>query len=354
MQKVSSVELLRFISSLMVLIWHYQLFYLPYNSFASSEIFYNDRTIQPFYEYLSLLFNYGNFGVDFFFLISGYVFAYVYLLDKKMTSGKEFFLNRFARLYPLHFLTLLFVLLVQLYSQNFLNTFLINANNDFYHFILHLFFISGWGFERGPSFNGPIWSVSVEIIIYFFFFFLFIKLKKNILIKSTIIVFSLVLIRKIINLDFFEKELKFNIYILNCGILFFMGVIIHFLNKKIISRKIFLILGSIFFVLSIAGNFKLFIFLPSILITFLCFENFINKHLRNLFNFLGNLTYGMYLWHFPVQITLIALMKSNNLDFELINTKFFFILYLSLVFSVSTLSYFYFENIFRKKLKFKY
>ena len=67
MQKVSSVELLRFISSLMVLIWHYQLFYLPYNSFASSEIFYNDRTIQPFYEYLSLLFNYGNFGVDFFF-----------------------------------------------------------------------------------------------------------------------------------------------------------------------------------------------------------------------------------------------------------------------------------------------
>jgi len=354
MQKVSSVELLRFISSLMVLLWHYQLFYLPYNSFASSEIFYNDKTIQPFYEYLNLFFNYGNFGVDFFFLISGYVFAYVYLLEKKTTLGKEFFLNRFARLYPLHFLTLLLVLLIQLYSLNSFNTFLINTNNDFYHFILHLFFISGWGFEKGPSFNGPIWSVSIEIIIYFFFFFLFIKWKKNVLLKSTIIVFSLILIRKVVNLDFFEKELKFNIYILNCGILFFMGVIIHFLNKIIISRKIFLFLGSVLIVLSLSGNFKLFIFLPSVLIIFLCSENFINKYLRNLFNFLGNLTYGMYLWHFPVQITLITLMKSNNLNFELINTNFFFILYLSLVFTISILSYFYFEKILRKKLKFQY
>ena len=75
-----------------------------------------------------------------FFLISGYVFAYVYLLEKKTTLGKEFFLNRFARLYPLHFLTLLLVLLIQLYSLNSFNTFLINTNNDFYHFILHLFF----------------------------------------------------------------------------------------------------------------------------------------------------------------------------------------------------------------------
>ena len=39
-------------------------------------------------------------------------------------------------------------------------------------FILNFFLVSGWGFEKGPSFNGPVWSVSVEIIIYFFFFYL--------------------------------------------------------------------------------------------------------------------------------------------------------------------------------------
>lgn len=36
--------------------------------------------------------------------------------------------------------------------------------------MLQLFFASNWGFERGPSFNGPIWSVSVEVLLYALFF----------------------------------------------------------------------------------------------------------------------------------------------------------------------------------------
>jgi peptidoglycan/LPS O-acetylase OafA/YrhL len=95
MNKVSSIELLRFISALMVLVWHYQQFYLPYNFFSEVELFYNDKSNQPFYEYLSLLYLHGNKGVEFFFIISGYVFAYVYLIEKKITLGKEFFLFYF-------------------------------------------------------------------------------------------------------------------------------------------------------------------------------------------------------------------------------------------------------------------
>ena len=84
MQKISSIEFLRFFSSLMILVWHYQQFYLPYNFFSETEIFFNDKTIQPFFKYIKLLYTHGNYGVDFFFIISGYVFAHVYLIKKKI------------------------------------------------------------------------------------------------------------------------------------------------------------------------------------------------------------------------------------------------------------------------------
>ena len=43
-------------------------------------------------------------------------------------------------------------------------------NNDPYHFVLQAAMASSWGFERGFSFNGPGWSVSVEVLCYALFF----------------------------------------------------------------------------------------------------------------------------------------------------------------------------------------
>ena len=86
MKKIASVELLRFISAMMVIIWHYQQFYLPYNFFSETEIIFTNRNEQPFYNYLSLFYNYGNRGVDLFFIISGYVFSHVYLLKNKVIN----------------------------------------------------------------------------------------------------------------------------------------------------------------------------------------------------------------------------------------------------------------------------
>ena len=117
MNKVASIELLRFISAFMVLVWHYQQFYLPYNPFSNLEIILSSRSIQPFYKLLNIFYNFGNKGVDFFFIISGFVFAHVYLSKYNKASFKTFFVNRLARLYPLHLLTLLVVLLLQTYSN---------------------------------------------------------------------------------------------------------------------------------------------------------------------------------------------------------------------------------------------
>ena len=95
-------------------------------------------------------------------------------------SGKEFFLLRFSRLYPLHFITLIIVCLLQLYSIKKTGSYIVYSNNDLKHFLLNLFFISGWGGYEGPSYNAPIWSVSLELFAYIcFFYFQNIFIKKN-------------------------------------------------------------------------------------------------------------------------------------------------------------------------------
>ena len=131
-------------------------------------------------------------------------------------------------------------------------------------------------------------------------------------------------------------------------------MLVFFLNKKINDRKIFTTLGLALLTLSLVGNFKILIFLPSILIIFLNFEIFFKNKLGLIFNFLGNLTYGLYLWHLPVQLILIILIKNNEINFTIIESNFFFIFYLMSVFTLSIISYYFFEKKLRDRIRNKY
>src|SRR5262252_1542846 len=56
------------------------------------------------------LYTHGFVLVDLFFVLSGIIFTYRYLapVAEGKVTGRQFFLLRFSRLYPLHLLTLLF------------------------------------------------------------------------------------------------------------------------------------------------------------------------------------------------------------------------------------------------------
>ncbi|MEM0943898.1 MAG: acyltransferase family protein, partial [Pseudomonadota bacterium] len=96
-------------------------------------------------------------------------FAHAYL--NRPTSPWRFAVARVARLYPLHLLTLLLVAGLQAASLAFAGQWQIYGNNDLHHFVLQLFFASNSvSVSHGLSFNGPIWSVSLEILVYAAFF----------------------------------------------------------------------------------------------------------------------------------------------------------------------------------------
>ncbi|NNE87302.1 MAG: acyltransferase [Silicimonas sp.] len=119
---------------------------------------------------LSWLYNAGWTMVDLFFVVSGYVFAHVYLAENALktgVTGKSFFVARFARLYPLHILTMFLVIppiALGVVTQG------LHDNLDLYHFVLNLLMLQGSGLNDRYSFNVVSWSVSVEVLCYVLFF----------------------------------------------------------------------------------------------------------------------------------------------------------------------------------------
>ena len=232
------IDFLRWVAATGIVFIHYQtlIFKTWQNNF--------DKSIQPLYEIFSFYYELGGYGVWFFWIISGFVFTNLYI--NLNSSKKEFFIARFARLYPLHLLTLLIVLILQTYSFFSFQEYQIYFINDFYHFILNIFFVTKWGLEKGASFNYPIWSVSVELLILIFFIYTLNFLKKLQIIFPII----MIIISKI-----FLLTVPFTAYdIYTCFFYFFSGSFLYFVKinfDKFKNKNFFIYLGLLIISISL-------------------------------------------------------------------------------------------------------
>jgi peptidoglycan/LPS O-acetylase OafA/YrhL len=165
--KLLGLEALRFVAAFAVLIWHYQHF--SYIADQPADLI-MDRL--PLYGLLSPFYEAGKYGVWVFWCVSGFIFFWKYrdaIFDQSM-PGWTFFVFRLSRLYPLHFVTLIIVAILQSAYFRLQGWSFVYQDNDLQHFLLQIFMASDWGFQRGDSFNGPIWSISVEVLVYLIFF----------------------------------------------------------------------------------------------------------------------------------------------------------------------------------------
>lgn len=166
--KLLGLEVLRFLSAVAVLVWHYQHFWFvgaePSTDFVRSD--------QPLYAFFRLFYEWGVYGVQVFWFISGYIFFWKYLgqIRDRQVSAWRFFVLRASRLYPLHLLTFALVAALQFAYHASTGRFHVYQANDAYHAVLQLFMASNWGLQAGDSYNGPIWSVSLEVVAYVAFF----------------------------------------------------------------------------------------------------------------------------------------------------------------------------------------
>ena len=162
------LDIARGIAAFSIVIFHYKIFYV---SEVSKEIYLKKSA--PLYNFLYFIYEYGWMAVQFFFILSGFIFYTLYMekIQNKKISKFEFFKLRFSRLYPLHFFTLIICLLIYLYSIYYNYPTVIVA--DLKHFILNIFLVQNWGIEDFTSFNRPSWSISIEALLYIIFFLVF-------------------------------------------------------------------------------------------------------------------------------------------------------------------------------------
>lgn len=166
--ELKSIHILRFLLSLSVIIHHYRAFPDVFKCNKGEKCF-------PSYKYLHIIAAFGQkYAVATFWFISGVIFSKLYEepIRERFTSFKQYMVNRFSRLYPLHFVTLLITACLQYFIYKAHKRFFIYSNNTPKAFMENLVFTHSWKNPRQYSFNAPSWSLGVEIKIYILFFFL--------------------------------------------------------------------------------------------------------------------------------------------------------------------------------------
>ncbi len=165
------LELMRFVCALSVLLWHYQHFYVV--GPVTAELV-HDHAVQPLAGWLAPFYGQGWLGVQAFWALSGFIFFWKYgqpVAEGRVATGRFAWL-RFSRLYPLHLVTLLAMLPLIAWYRAQTGQDYVYTHNDAEHFVLQLFLASDWAGRSEWSFNGPIWSISIEVLAYGVFFVL--------------------------------------------------------------------------------------------------------------------------------------------------------------------------------------
>ena len=143
---------LRGIAALVVFIAHAAFF----RHFSGGDFF------RKFYQ----IFFWHNEAVDLFFELSGFILCYVYL-DRNF-KWRDYFVARFARIYPVYLVALGLTLVL------FFHTMAVGGGwNGFTvpSIVANIFLVQDWPLiPLQPSLNTPTWSISAEIFLYIFIF----------------------------------------------------------------------------------------------------------------------------------------------------------------------------------------
>lgn len=372
--RLHSLDALRGLAALAVVLWHWQHFQLLGTSKSTWSWSVGtpplDHSHQPFFSVLRLFYDHGHMAVDLFFLISGFIFFWLYadeVADRSL-SVLNFWMLRITRLYPLHLATLTIVAGLQLLFFARTGDYFVYSVNDLHHFMLSLMFFQTPG--GGAAFNGPTWSITVELAMYG----LFCIAAQAGLLRYAIGPFLIFLLGLLLYSG--HQKLATGI----CG--FFGGGLIYhaFLRAQLSDhrRKICIAITAAGMVgwlvvflsnytqimppasdptrvlmpinetlLSLAVSYILF---PLTILALAMHENTTVFKFRYL-SWLGNISYSSYLLHFPLQIIFALAIVGGFVPLGARDSDTFFLTYVAILIAISLLSFRSFEAPIQQMLR---
>lgn len=334
--KLLGLELLRFASAIAVLMFHYrhfaQLAGMPPVA----------RSAVPFYSLLWPLYEYGQFGVQLFWGISGYIFFWKYgaAIHSTAISAARFAWLRFSRLYPLHLATLVTVVGLQAIHRHLTGTDFVYPSQEPGQFVRHLFLASDWGAQEPFSFNGPIWSVSAEVAVYAAFFLALRRFAPSLALCLAAVIAGLGL-----------QWSGFDSVPVACATYFFAGGIAAVLPPADFKARLGAggVLATLLVGTAGAGTLGDRGILPTILLVALPLMMIvltgqwpIADRWHKPIEAAGNLTYSTYLLHFPLQLALAIGVAGSGFLPDLTSGTFL-LCYLGITLAAGAISYRRFE-----------
>jgi len=319
--------------------------------------------ISIFLYHLQLNFFKGGFvGVDIFFVISGFLITRI-LLEKKITLF-NFYISRLKRITPTLLFTVIivFVFITIIFLPEHINHFYSSVKYTLLFCSNIFFWLKSANYFDINSYFQPLlhtWSLSLEMQFYlimpFFIFFLKKLSNKNFIFFSLLIIISSL----ILSILFIGREQSF--YFLPFRLCeFFVGTLAYYFKKQNLRFKyndqfFFFNLIILFYLILNINNLN-FPGIKGVLIS--SFVGFlilldVPKNLSliiksRIFQFVGLISYSLFLIHWPV-IVIYKYLIISDFRFQ----DYFYISIITL--SLSTLSYFLIEKNFQKlnNLQFK-
>jgi peptidoglycan/LPS O-acetylase OafA/YrhL len=368
---------LRFIAALLVIFAHAPTFVTK----TSNPNIYDFRPYS--------FFNNGALAVDFFFVLSGFLITSLLLKEHENTgtiSVKRFYIRRMLRIWPLYYLVVFIAFTIFPIVANIFHL-RPDPGLSIPQLLMYIFLLPNFTFIFGPRILlFPLWSIGVEEQFYLVIAPV-IKYKK----KSLAFIFAAVIIIKWF-LNFFADQVKpatnavviildlrFEAICIGClGAIFIRSRYKYLLDKLFGYPLQLLVFGVLFAVLffnktlpgagipvvsslfSILTN-RIYngalmgiVFLYVILCVSLNKKSIIKTGGKT-FEFLGNISYGMYMYHVMTTFVVIAFMKGLLLSLPVATaTITYYLLCVFFTILVAYLSYVFFEKRFlRLKKKFE-
>ncbi|WP_291764374.1 MULTISPECIES: acyltransferase [Maricaulis] len=272
----------------------------------------------------SQIFAMGRFGVDLFFILSGFVLTHVYVAAReegRFNFGR-FIIARFARIYPLHIATLAFLGLVAIGAAQ-LGVPFEQDRFPLQDLPAHLLMVHAWGFAPNFGWNGPSWSISAEWFAYLAFpayLMVAVALKNRPLILLTLAV-ALFFVLDQVHLRFFGETLPMATE--RYGVIriipeFLIGVGLYRLGQKwqlpkpIARASLAVVVALYLFGSHIAVDDRVLALLGAPLI-FLLAEldrRAVTKTNHGFFVYLGDVSYAIYMIHVPFFMVSFNLLQD--------------------------------------------
>jgi peptidoglycan/LPS O-acetylase OafA/YrhL len=280
----------------------------------------------------------GYLGVDFFFVLSGFIMTYVHerdfshwpIVKADVKTYFRFIALRWARMLPVHYATLLIILLM-----TFLRAFVVHCSfwsahvtpGNFKDLLLHVLNLQGWGLADYNSWNIPAWSISSEWFAYLLFpavSFLLLRRFNSVaapLLLITLCFWGLSSFVAVMHLPSIDWTVHYSL--IRVALEFLMGCGLCVLFKKLSNKAPWAGYTSMFAVLLILGTFGLhgsdtvaLFGLTALVLSLAYSEHFLSKFFSlPPMLYLGEISYSTYMMYAPL------MLLFNSLEFHFHWTK---------------------------------